>query len=117
MYKYPAIKKTIKSFSLKVEAGEIRQGDITVLVGQNGSGKTTLLQILAGKTKHDDSIIEMPKLNVSYKPQILNKNTAEIIVVKDLIENKAGTYYRKDPSFMTEVFQPLDIQSILTKSV
>jgi ATP-binding cassette subfamily E protein 1 len=42
-----------------------------VMLGQNGTGKTTLIKMLAGVLKPDDATIEMPKLNVSYKPQTI----------------------------------------------
>lgn len=41
------------------------------MLGQNGTGKTTLIKMLAGIIKPDDDTIEMPKLNVSYKPQTI----------------------------------------------
>ena len=41
------------------------------MLGQNGTGKTTLIKMLAGILKPDDDTIEMPRLNVSYKPQTI----------------------------------------------
>ena len=42
------------------------------MLGQNGTGKTTLIKMLAGKIKPDDQDLEIPKLNISYKPQDIN---------------------------------------------
>ncbi len=38
------------------------------MLGQNGTGKTTFIKMLAGALA-PDSGIEIPRLNVSYKPQ------------------------------------------------
>lgn len=42
------------------------------MLGQNGTGKTTMIKMLAGAMKPDDEDLEMPKLNISYKPQEIN---------------------------------------------
>jgi ATP-binding cassette, sub-family E, member 1 len=39
------------------------------MLGQNGTGKTTLIKMLAGILKPDDDSVNIPKLNISYKPQ------------------------------------------------
>jgi len=41
------------------------------MLGQNGTGKTTFIKMLAGIMKPDDESTEMPRLNVSYKPQTI----------------------------------------------
>lgn len=38
------------------------------MLGQNGTGKTTLIKMLAGILKADDPDVDIPKLNISYKP-------------------------------------------------
>ena len=70
-YKYPEMTKTMRPFSLKVQPGQFQQSEIVVMLGQNGTGKTTLIKMLAGILKPDDESIEMPRLNVSYKPQTI----------------------------------------------
>jgi ATP-binding cassette subfamily E protein 1 len=67
-YTYPQITKTQGDFSLTVEAGSFSNSEIVVMLGQNGTGKTTLIKMLAGILKPDDEEIELPRLNVSYKP-------------------------------------------------
>ena len=56
------------------------------MLGQNGIGKTTLIKMLAGILKPDDSSIEIPKLNVSYKPQTIAPKFEG--TVKDLLYTK-----------------------------
>lgn len=70
-YTYPDMVKTLGGFSLDIKAGAFTQSEVVVILGQNGTGKTTLIKLLAGIIKPDDDSIEMPKLNVSYKPQTI----------------------------------------------
>jgi len=41
------------------------------MLGQNGTGKTTFIKVMAGIMKPDDEETELPRLNVSYKPQTI----------------------------------------------
>ena len=70
-YKYPHMTKTMDQFKLTVNPGQFQQGEIMVMLGQNGTGKTTLIKMLAGVLKPDDVTTEMPRLNISYKPQTI----------------------------------------------
>jgi ATP-binding cassette subfamily E protein 1 len=60
--------KKLENFTLKVEEGRFTGSEIVVMLGQNGTGKTTLIKMLAGIIKPDDEGLELPRLNVSYKP-------------------------------------------------
>jgi ATP-binding cassette subfamily E protein 1 len=70
-YSYPAMVITLNKFVLTVEPGTFMQSEIVVMLGQNGTGKTTLIKMLAGILKPDDKDIDMPRLNISYKPQTI----------------------------------------------
>lgn len=80
------------------------------MLGQNGTGKTTLIKMLAGVLKPDDPTIEMPRLNVSYKPQTIAPKFEGS--VKDLLYTKLNNSW-ESPLFKTEVLSPLDIESII----
>lgn len=67
-YKYPKMTKTQGDFQLTVEPGSFSNSEIVVMLGQNGTGKTTLIKMLAGILKPDDEDVDIPRLNVSYKP-------------------------------------------------
>ena len=67
-YRYPTMTKTLDQFQLEVRGGQFQQGEIVVMLGQNGTGKTTLIKMLAGVLKPDDPTVDMPRMNVSYKP-------------------------------------------------
>ncbi|KAA6356627.1 MAG: putative ATP-binding cassette sub-family E member 1, partial [Streblomastix strix] len=65
---YPEMTKSLGSFQLKCEAGQFSNSEIIVMLGENGTGKTTLVNMLAGLLPPDGQV-EVPQLNISYKPQ------------------------------------------------
>lgn len=106
--------KTLDQFKLKVNGGSFMQGEIVVMLGQNGTGKTTLIKMLAGVIKPDDADVEMPKLNVSYKPQTIAPKFDG--TVRDLLMTKLADLWSQS-LFKTEVLIPLDIESLLDNEV
>ena len=75
------------------------------MLGQNGTGKTTFIKMLAGILKPDnDSEIDIPRLNVSYKPQTIAPKFEGS--VRDLLYTKLSTQWEA-PFFKTEVIMPL----------
>ena len=106
--------KTLKDFSLTVNEGKFANSEIVVILGQNGTGKTTLIKMLAGILKPDDESVEMPRLNVSYKPQtIAPKFTGS---VRDLLYAKLQDSWLNS-LFKTEVIIPLEIETLLDNEV
>merc|ERR1739848_514642 len=69
-YDYPDMQKAYEStnFSLDVKAGDFTDSEIIVILGENGTGKTTFVRMLSGAHQPDNEC-DVPKLNVSYKPQ------------------------------------------------
>ena len=65
---YPTMEKTQGDFHMKVESGDFTNSEILVMMGENGTGKTTFCKLLAGAIKPDNGL-QIPKLNVSMKPQ------------------------------------------------
>lgn len=70
--------------------------------------------MLAGVLKPDDADVEMPRLNVSYKPQTIAPKFDG--TVKDLLYTKLGNAW-ESPLFKTEVLAPLDIESLQDNDV
>ncbi|KAG6383586.1 hypothetical protein SASPL_156653 [Salvia splendens] len=72
-YKYPTMTLAHgRTFRLKVVEGEFTDSQIIVLLGENGTGKTTFLEMPAGLLEPSsvrECDVEIPKFNVSYKPQ------------------------------------------------
>jgi ATP-binding cassette subfamily E protein 1 len=67
-FTYPTMNKKLENFTLNVQEGKFSGSEIVVMLGQNGTGKTTLIKMLAGIIKPDDEDLELPRLNISYKP-------------------------------------------------
>jgi len=56
------------------------------MLGQNGTGKTTFIKVMAGVFKPDDEETELPRLNISYKPQTIAPKFQGL--VRDLLNTK-----------------------------
>ncbi|CAF3985632.1 unnamed protein product, partial [Rotaria sp. Silwood1] len=107
------MKKNLGSFDLSIDAGSFTESEVIVLLGENGTGKTTLIQMLAGKLEPDNGV-EMPHMNISYKPQKISPKFTG--TVRDLLHAKIGeTMFL--PQFQTDVSRPLQIDKIIDKQV
>jgi len=71
LFEYPSLKKTRGEFSLEVEGGAVREGEIIGIIGPNGIGKTTFVRMLAGEIEPDEGRVET-ELKISYKPQYIS---------------------------------------------
>ena len=84
------------------------------MLGQNGTGKTTLIKMLAGILKPDDEDVEIPRLNISYKPQTIAPKFEG--TVRELLYTKLSTVWETS-LFKTEVIIPLDLEPLLDNEV
>uniref|UniRef100_A0AC35TZ53 RNase L inhibitor n=1 Tax=Rhabditophanes sp. KR3021 TaxID=114890 RepID=A0AC35TZ53_9BILA len=109
-YCYPDLYKKLGDFELYVEKGTFTSSEIIILLGENGMGKTSFIRLLAGALKLDDDSIEMPKLNISYKPQRLNPR-GEMTVRSKLFQSINDML--NHPTFKTDVMNPLLIEPLL----
>ena len=113
-YKYPAMSKTMGTFTLNVKPGNFTDSEIIVLLGQNGTGKTTLIRMLAGVLKPDNENEQLPELHVSYKPQKISPKFEGS--VRQLLLKKIKDSWMH-PQFMTDVTKPLQIEPLLDNEV
>jgi ATP-binding cassette subfamily E protein 1 len=113
-YSYPNMTKTLGPFSMRVEEGLFTESETIVMLGQNGTGKTTFIKMLAGIMKPDNEDCEMPRLNVSYKPQTIAPKFEG--TVADLFYLKLKDSWNSS-LFKTEVLMPLNITPLLDNSV
>lgn len=113
-YEYPEMSKTLGNFYLKVETGQFTDSEILVLLGENGTGKTTFIKLLAGIMPPDGTKVELPRLNVSYKPQKISPKSQ--CMVRVLLHEKIRDAYIH-PQFITEVMKPLKIDDIMDQEV
>jgi ATP-binding cassette, sub-family E, member 1 len=113
-YGYPDMVKTLGPFKLKVNAGRFLPSECIVMLGQNGTGKTTMIKMLAGITTPDGGDEDLPKLNISYKPQTIapkfDGTVAQLFGLK-LKESWNSSIFK------TEVLIPLQIETLLDNAV
>lgn len=114
LYNYPRMVKTLGPFKLTVETGSFTDSEIVVMLGENGTGKTTFIRLLAGIMKPDDASLEVPELNVSYKPQKISPKFEG--TVRQLLYAKIRDAWLH-PQFMTDVTKPMNIDPLLDQYV
>lgn len=112
-YTYPDLKKKLGDFELSVSGGSFTDSEIIVLLGENGTGKTTLIRILAGNLEADENN-EVPKLNISYKPQKISPKFQG--TVRALLQTRIRDSFIH-PQFNTDVLKPLQIENIIDQEV
>ena len=79
MIRYPVLEKKYPNFSVTVEPGQIRKGEVLGIMGANALGKTTMMKMIAGAEKPDSGSL-YKKIKISYKPQYL-LNDVDVDVV------------------------------------
>lgn len=110
---YPSMKKTQGDFHLTVEGGDFTDSEILVMMGENGTGKTTFCKLLAGAIAPDNGQ-EIPKLNISMKPQKIAPKFPG--TVRQLFFKKIRAAFLH-PQFQTDVVKPLKIDNIIDQEV
>ena len=112
-YQYPDMSKNLGDFVLSVEGGSFTDSEIIVLLGENGTGKTTLIRMLAGNLEPDAGV-DIPKLNISYKPQKISPKFQG--TVRQLVHMRIRDA-AIHPQFNTDVLKPLQIENIMDQEV
>ena len=112
-YAYPAMSVTLDAFHLSVEAGQFTDSEIVVLLGENGTGKTTFIRMLAGMLKPDGGI-EVPQLNISYKPQKISPKFEG--TVHQLMMKRIKDMFLH-PQFISDVVKPMTIEPLFDQQV
>ena len=55
---YPKLEKKFDSFSVTIEPGRVRKGEVLGIMGANALGKTTMMKMIAGVEKPDMGSID-----------------------------------------------------------
>lgn len=110
---YPRMEKTQGDFHLTVEGGDFTSSEILVMMGENGTGKTTFCRLLAGATEPDTKV-NMPKMNISMKPQKIAPKFPG--TVRQLFFKKIRASFL-NPQFQSDVVKPLKIDDIIDQEV
>ena len=110
---YPKLEKKYPSFSVTIEPGRVRKGEVLGIMGANALGKTTLMKMIAGVEKPDIGEIDK-KIKIAYKPQYLqNDIDAEVIALLD----KANGSPIEGSQEEEQILEPLKIKKLYNKSV
>ena len=110
---YDRLEKAFPDFSLTVEGGQLRKGEVVGVVGPNATGKTTFVKILAGEEAPTRGSIA-GRWAVSYKPQYIEPTFDG--TVKELLASTVGNR-AEGGWFETEVAQPLQIRGMMERPV
>jgi len=109
--------KSLNGFTLKTQAGDIREGEIIGCLGPNAIGKTTFVKLLAGALEPDSGTAltqEMDELTISYKPQYITP-TFESTVADYLAQvNRARLV---TAWFKSDVLKSLGVEELMEREV
>jgi len=111
--KYPTLEKKYPNFSVTIEAGQVRKGEVLGVMGANSLGKTTMMKIIAGVEKPDLGNVNK-KIKISYKPQYLSNNS-DVDVVSVL--NTANDGLIEGSQEEEQIVEPLKIKKLYSKSI
>ena len=110
---YPKLGKKYDSFSVSIEPGQVRKGEVLGIMGANALGKTTMMKMIAGVDKPDSGSISK-KIKIAYKPQYLQNDTdVEVISLLD----KANGNPVEESMEEEQILDPLKIKKLYNKSI
>ncbi|WP_224270246.1 ribosome biogenesis/translation initiation ATPase RLI [Haloprofundus salinisoli] len=114
LVEYPDLTKSYGEgeFSLDVDSGTIRHGEVLGVVGPNGIGKSTLAKMFAGQLEPDKGELDF-RLDIAYKPQYIEiDQPMRVDVFLSSITDEFGSSY-----WNTEVAQPLQLNRIMEQNL
>ena len=110
---YPKLEKKFPSFSLTVEPGRVRKGEVLGIMGANALGKTTLMKMIAGTEKPDFGEVDK-KIKIAYKPQYLqNDIDVEVVALLDKVNESPIEGSQEEE----QIVDPLKIKKLYNKSI
>ncbi len=110
---YPKLEKRYSSFSVTIEPGRVRKGEVLGIMGANALGKTTMMKMISGVEKPDSGSVDK-KIKIAYKPQYLqNDLDAEVVSILD----KANGSSVEGSMEEEQILDPLKIKKLYNKSI
>ncbi len=110
---YEKLEKNFKDFSLVVENGVLRKGEIIGVLGPNAIGKTTFVKMLANVIKPTKGEIKYD-IKVSYKPQYISPNFTG--TVREFLEQGAQSLFTSN-FYKTEILEKMNIKYLFDKNI
>jgi ATP-binding cassette subfamily E protein 1 len=110
---YPRLEKKYSQFSVSIDPGIVRKGELLGIMGANALGKTTFMKMIAGVEKPDTGSINK-KIKIAYKPQYLNNDIdAEVISILE----KSNDSPIEGSIEEEQIIEPLKIKKLYNKSL
>ena len=113
LIEFTNLRKRFKGFSLSVDKGVIKRGEVVGAVGPNATGKTTFVKLLAGVISPTAGGVS-GKISVSYKPQYIKPEFEG--TVRELLYSTVGKDFDSG-FFQAEVAHPLSLKHLLDNEV
>lgn len=110
---YPALKRNYPAFSVGVEPGQVRRGEVMGIMGANALGKTTMMKMIAGVEKPDEGTVDK-SVTISYKPQYIS-NDYDVEVISVLDKANEGPIFGSIEE--EQIVDPLKIKKLYNKSI
>lgn len=110
---WPRLQKRYPAFSVSIDGGRIRRGEVVGVIGANALGKTTMMRMIAGSEEPDSGSVDK-KVRISYKPQYL-QNDADVEVVALLDRANGGQI--EGSMEEEQITDPLKVKKLYNKSV
>ena len=110
---YTKMVKKYPGFTLTVDEGEIKKGEVIGILGANALGKSTFLKMMAGVEQPDEGSL-MIAAKISYKPQYLNSDVdGDVKTLLDKVSNEK----MESGLYQSQIITPLGIHKLLDKQV
>lgn len=113
LIRFPPLTKRFKSFTLTVEGGAIKKGEVVGAVGPNATGKTTFVKLLAGEIEPTTGEVKLD-ITVSYKPQYIEPTFEG--TVREMLSSTIGREFESG-FFQAEIAHPLALKHLMEKNV
>jgi len=110
---YPALKRNYPAFSVSIEPGQVRKGEVLGIMGANALGKTTMMKMIAGVEKPDEGNVDK-SVTISYKPQYI-PNDFDVEVISVLDKANEGPIFGSIEE--EQIIDPLKIKKLYNKSI
>lgn len=111
LFEFSEFTKTYDGFSLAVNGGEMRGGEVVGAVGPNGIGKSTFAKLLAGVI--EPTAGKIPAQTISYKPQYIKPDYGLCVYdfLRSITRDVDTSYYE------TEITNPLQLRYLMEQEI
>ena len=110
---YPRLEKRYPTFSVTIEPGRVRRGEVLGIMGANALGKTTMMKMIAGVERPDSGSVGK-RIKIAYKPQYLHNDVSgDVVALLDRANEKPVEGSIEEE----QILEPLKIKKLYNKTV